>query len=91
MARRYVAPTFTPVEGVISHAEGLEIGPTVYDQPVRQMTDAELRNLLISLAMKSEAAQNRGEEKNAGYIGKQAKKVQLEIERRSRLRNVRVL
>jgi hypothetical protein len=77
----------TPTEAAAARLEGLEIGPTVDDQPVRRMTGQELSAILLKLTQDADDEQRKGNERQAVWCGKQAAKIRREIERRSRLRN----
>lgn len=67
----------TPVEAEVQRIQGRTIGPTVDEEPVRQMSDADLRDLLFRLTHEGEGSRRKA------WFERQAEKVRRELKRRA--------
>ena len=77
MPRRYISPDeLTEPEAAVQEDQGKTIGPTVDDEPVRQMSQTELRDMLLRLTVKGEGSRRKV------WFERQAAKVRRELKRR---------
>ena len=78
MPRRYIAPDeLTEPEAAVQAKQGVDIGPTVNEQPLRRMTAPQLRELLFELVRDGEGSRQQM------WYRRQRKKVRDELRRRA--------